>query len=68
MFNTNFFAVLDSLKRNCKIMGDAARKFSDRFVTILFKELSTSHSLERQFGIFIPQKFRNANESIFHLG
>jgi len=60
--------VLDGFKRNCKIMGDATREFSDRFVPILFKELSTSHSLERQFRIFIPQKFRDANESVFHLG
>jgi hypothetical protein len=29
--------------------------------------LSTSHGFERQFRIFIPQKFRDANESIFHL-
>lgn len=66
MFNANFLAVLDCFKRNSKVMGNASRKFSDRFVPILFKELSASHGLERQFRIFIPQKFRYANESVFH--
>lgn len=66
MLNANFLAMLDCFKRNSKVMGNASRKFSDRFVPILFKELSASHGLERQFGIFIPQKFRYTNESVFH--
>ena len=68
MFNAYFFTMLQCFNRNRKIMRDAARKFSNRFVTILFKELSTSHGFESKIRIFIPQKLGNANEAVFHLG